>query len=119
MKATAPIKYPVNITSGSSFDVAVLENPMPVLVTFWAPWCPPCKALAPTLNHLAAEYAGRVLVAKVNVDEETALAREFGIRAIPTLLLFAHGEVTERLTGNVPKGILKHYLGSCLPQSPN
>ena len=91
------------VVSDANFDAEVLEAAMPVLVDFWAEWCGPCRVLGPTIEDLAREYAGKVKVAKLNVDESQAVARKYGIRSIPTVLLFAGGEVRETLVGVRPK----------------
>ena len=85
--------------SARDFDARVARAGVPVLVDFWAPWCGPCKAIAPILDRLVSAYAGRLHVARVNVDEEQTLATGFGIRSIPTLVLFAGGKVAGQLTG--------------------
>jgi len=82
-----------------NFEQEVLNSAVPVLVDFWAAWCVPCKMIAPTLEELGAEFAGRARVAKVNVDENKSTAGRYGIRGIPTLLLFKGGEVKESLVG--------------------
>jgi thioredoxin 1 len=82
-----------------NFEQEVLKSAVPVLVDFWAAWCVPCKMIAPTLEELGAEFAGRARVAKVNVDENKSTAGRYGIRGIPTLLLFKGGEVKESLVG--------------------
>ncbi len=97
-----------------SFDQEVLQAPVPVLVDFWAEWCGPCKMLAPTVEALASEYAGKVKVAKVNVDENIATASRYRIQGIPTLLLFKNGEVREQLVGTQPKSVVEKALNKHL-----
>jgi thioredoxin 1 len=96
--------------SDSNFDTEVLQSQVPVLVDFWAEWCGPCKMLAPTVEALAREYAGKVKVAKVNVDENIATASRFRIQGIPTLLLFKGGQVREQLVGSQPKSVVEKAL---------
>ncbi len=99
----------VNLTT-ENFKSAVTGATTPVLVDFWAPWCGPCKAIAPILEELAVELDGKLRIVKVNVDENDALAAEYGIRAIPTMLLFKGGQVAEQFVGMLPKAALKSKL---------
>ncbi len=93
--------------SKDNFAKEVLQSSTPVLVDFWAEWCGPCKMIAPVLDELADEYASRVRVAKLNIDEEQQLAVQYGVRAIPTLLFFKGGQVAEQLVGAKSKKELK------------
>jgi len=93
-----------------NFDSKVLKSITPVLVDFWAEWCGPCKAIAPILDELSDEYAGRVAIGKVNVDEHQGLAAEYGVRGIPTLLLFQNGQVAEQIVGLRSKRDLRASL---------
>jgi thioredoxin 1 len=96
--------------TNDTFKNAVSSSATPLLVDFWAPWCGPCKAIAPVLDELATEFDGKISIAKVNIDENEAIAAEFGIRAIPTMLLFKGGKVIEQIVGMLPKAALKTKL---------
>lgn len=95
-----------------SFESEVIRASFtqPVLVDFWAPWCGPCKAIAPTLEELANELDGKLQIAKVNIDDNDAVAAEYGVRAIPTMILFKGGKVAETLVGMMPKPTIKAKL---------
>ena len=97
--------------TNENFDAEVLQSELPVLVDFWATWCGPCKMLAPTVAEVATEYAGRVKVGKVNVDNAPELAARYGITSIPALLLFNKGEVVRTSVGFVPKADVVAMLG--------
>jgi thioredoxin 1 len=101
----------INLTT-ESFKSTLNASPTPVLVDFWAPWCGPCKAIAPILEELATEFDGKIKIAKVNIDEHDAVAAEFGVRAIPTMILFKDGKVAETLVGMMPKAALKAKLAA-------
>ena len=101
------------VTDGD-FDASVLKSDVPVLVDFWAAWCGPCQAIGPTVEELAEEYAGKVKVAKMNVDENPQTPGKYGIRAIPTLIVFKGGQVAEQITGAVGKAQIQKALDKVL-----
>ena len=115
-KAALPVGGPVEV-SDANFEEVVVRSGMPVLVDFWAPWCGPCRMVGPVVEELSREYAGRVVVAKVNTDDNRETAGKFQILSIPTLILFKNGEAVERITGAAPKAhldevIRKHIMDS-------
>lgn len=93
-----------------NFQTEVLANPLPVIVDFWAPWCGPCRMIAPKLEEIAKDYEGKVVIAKVNVDNSPMVAGQFGIRSIPTLLYVKGGKIMDQVIGNVPKSDLEDRL---------
>ena len=97
-------------TTDSSFSTDVLDSELPVLLDFWAEWCGPCKMIAPILNEIANDYQGKVQVAKINIDENPQTPPKFGIRGIPTLLLFKNGTVEAQKVGAVSKKQLAEFL---------
>ena len=103
----------MNITE-EEFDGVIQKSDIPVLVDFWAEWCGPCKLLTPVIDELAAEYSGRIKIAKVNVDQQANLAARYGIRSIPTIIIFKGGEVAEQMVGMQAKEALKAKLDSLL-----
>ena len=102
----------IKAVTDASFDADVINASQPVLVDFWAEWCGPCKALAPILDDIANEYDGRVTIAKVNVDENTQTPPKYGIRGIPTMLLFKDGAVEATKVGALSKAELSAFLDS-------
>ncbi|MCC6501897.1 MAG: thioredoxin [Deltaproteobacteria bacterium] len=99
----------INVTD-STFESLVLNSEMPALVDFWASWCAPCRAIAPIVDEMAQEYAGKLRVVKVNVDDNPATPGKFGVRGIPTLILFKGGKVVDQLVGAVPKTQIKELI---------
>lgn len=98
----------------ANFDREVLQSDVPVLVDFWATWCAPCKAIAPLIDAIATEYAGKIKVGKVNVDESQATPGKYGVRGIPTIILFKGGVVVEQIVGMVPKTQLDALVAKAL-----
>lgn len=98
----------------AQFEAEVLKSPIPVLIDFWAPWCAPCRVIAPVVEELADTYAGRLKVVKMNVDDNPETPARFGVRGIPNLLVFKDGEVKDQLIGAVPKGQLVKAIDTVL-----
>jgi thioredoxin 1 len=103
------INEPVHVTD-AAFEKTVLQSTLPVVVDFWAPWCGPCRMVAPILDKIAKELAGKVVVAKVNTDENPDWATRFGVQGIPTMLFVANGKVVHRQVGALPEGMLRDIL---------
>ena len=102
------------ILTEANFDAEVLQSKLPVLVDFWAEWCGPCRMLTPTIDELATEFSGRAKVGKVNVDQNQMIAERYGIRSIPTLILFKNGEIIEQIVGSQTRDVLKTKLTKAL-----
>ena len=105
---------PTVAVSEATFDAEVKKSDIPVVVDFWAEWCGPCKQIGPALEELSGEYAGRVKIAKVNVDENPAIAAQMGIRGIPALFLFKDGQVGSNRMGAAPKAALQSWIDGSL-----
>jgi len=100
---------PIHVTD-AAFEKTVLQSPVPVIVDFWAPWCNPCKMVAPILDKLANEYAGKIIVAKVNTDENPEWMMKYGIQGIPTMLFVANGKIVHRQVGALPERMLRDVV---------
>lgn len=100
---------PIHVTD-AEFEAKVLKADLPVIVDFWAPWCGPCKMVAPVLDKLAKEYAGKLVVSKVNTDENPEWATRYGVQGIPTMLFIADGKIVHRQVGALPEGMLREVL---------
>ena len=94
---------PVIEITDNSFQKDVLDSDIPVLVDFWAPWCGPCKMLAPTLEEISEENSGKIKIVKINVDDNQKMAAKFGIKSIPTMIIFNKGELKNQIVGSLPK----------------
>ncbi len=108
------IEEPIHVTD-ATFEQAVLKSPLPVIVDFWAPWCGPCKMVGPLLDQAAKQYAGKLIVAKINIDDDSDTAEGFGVQSIPTLLFVKNGEVVNRNVGSMPAAqldkLIQDFLG--------
>ena len=103
------MSQPVHVTD-AVFEAKVLQSPTPVVVDFWAEWCPPCKQIAPSLEKISNDYAGKLIVAKVNTDENPECVQQFEVSGIPTMLFVAGGKVVYRQVGAVPFGVLRNLV---------
>lgn len=107
------INEPIHVTD-AAFEKTVMQSPLPVIVDFWAPWCGPCKMVAPILDKLAKELAGKVIIAKVNTDENPEWAMKFGVKGIPTMLFVYNGKVVHRQVGALPEPMLRDIVNEFL-----
>jgi thioredoxin 1 len=107
------IDEPIHVTD-AAFEKTVMKSSMPVIVDFWAPWCGPCKMVAPILDKLAKELAGKVIIAKVNTDENPEWAMKFGVQGIPTMLFVYNGKVVHRQVGALPEPMLRDVVNEFL-----
>ena len=98
----------------ADFETTVVQSDIPVLVDFWAPWCGPCKMIAPILDEIAHEFAGKAKIVKINVDDNQLVAGQFGVRSIPTLLLFKNGQLVATQVGALPKNQLAAFINQHL-----
>jgi len=107
------LEEPINVTD-EAFEKTVINSELPVIVDFWAPWCGPCKMVAPTLEKIAKEFSGKVIVAKVNTDNDSEWANKFGVQGIPTMLFVANGKVVHQQVGALPEPMLRTVLDQFL-----
>jgi thioredoxin len=104
----------VSHVTDANFEQEVIKSSIPVLIDFWAPWCGPCKAIAPIVDELAKDYAGKLKVVKINVDDNPETPARYGVRGIPNLLIIKNGQVKEQIVGAVPKGHLVKAVDNAL-----
>lgn len=104
---------PIHVTD-DAFEKVVLKSPLPVIVDFWAPWCGPCKMIAPLLDKIAKENEGKLLVAKINTDENQVYAQHYGVQGIPTMLFISEGKVVHQQVGVLPEALLKQVVANFL-----
>ena len=107
------INEPINVTD-EAFETTVVGSELPVIVDFWAPWCGPCKMVGPILDKIAKEFAGKVIVAKVNTDDHSEWASKFGVQGIPTMLFMSNGKVVHQQVGALPEPMLRTVLDQFL-----
>lgn len=100
--------------SDSTFESEVVNSDLPVLVDFWAPWCGPCRAIAPLVEEISSSYEGKIKVGRMNVDENQSTTMKFGIRSIPTIIMFKDGEAVDQIIGAVPKGEIERVVEKSL-----
>ena len=107
------VEEPINVTD-AAFEKAVLQSVIPVIVDFWAPWCAPCKVVAPILEKFSKEFSGRLIIAKMNVDENPEVSGKYGIQSIPTMLFIANGKIIHQNVGALPESLLRQTVDQFL-----
>ena len=109
-----PMSAEILHVTDNNFDAEVLSNDLPVLVDFWAEWCGPCKAISPIVEEIATDYAGKLIVAKINIDENPSTPSKYGVRGIPTLMMFRDGKLIDTKVGILPKYSLIEWINNNL-----